>query len=261
MCPPRSNPHPASTNYFNPPLPRILAHRGFAEAAPENTILAFSHALIHGAGYLELDVHASADQIAVVSHDPTLPRPTGPAIEIARTPWSELRTIPLAHGQTLCTLSEVLDTFPEARINIDLKTPAAVAPTVAAIRKARATHRVLISSFDEKSRAGAVRHLPGVATSTARPAATRAIIYATLGLTGPLARTLAPYDAVQLPYRVGGIPIITPRLIRRIQRTHTEVHVWTVNNPTRMAKLLRYGVDGIVTDRCDLAVALTRAHN
>ena len=48
----------------------MLAHRGLALEAPENTLLAFAHAVAVGAPYIETDVHVTADGVAVVSHDP-----------------------------------------------------------------------------------------------------------------------------------------------------------------------------------------------
>ena len=55
--------------YFDLPTPRILAHRGLAIEAPENTLLAFAHAIAVGVRYIETDVHASADGHAIVAHD------------------------------------------------------------------------------------------------------------------------------------------------------------------------------------------------
>ena len=66
-----------ASTYFDPPRPRVLAHRGLALEAPENTLLAFAHAVAIGAAYIETDVHLTADGVAVLSHDPTLRRVAG----------------------------------------------------------------------------------------------------------------------------------------------------------------------------------------
>jgi glycerophosphoryl diester phosphodiesterase len=88
-----------------------------------------------------------------------------------------------------------------------------------------------------------------------------ALIGAKLGL-APLVRlALRSLDAVQVPERAGILRVITPRVVRAMHSAGVEVHVWTVNDPSDMIRLLDAGVDGLVTDRCDLgkAVAMTRS--
>ena len=61
-----------SSTYLSPPGPRVLAHRGLAHDAPENSRLAFGKAAEAGAEYIEADVHVAFDGVAVIAHDPTL---------------------------------------------------------------------------------------------------------------------------------------------------------------------------------------------
>ena len=65
---------------------------------------------------------------------------------------------------------------------------------------------------------------------------------------------ISDLHAVQIPARVGALSTVTPALISRYHRAGVEVHVWTVNDPKDMRELLDMGVDGIVTDRADLAL-------
>ena len=108
--------------------PRIIAHRGLALDAPENTLLAFLRALNAGATHLETDVHASADGVAVISHDPDLGRVAGRSVNVGQLTMPELRRVDLGHGQGFCSLAEALDAFPQARFNIDIKDEASAAP-------------------------------------------------------------------------------------------------------------------------------------
>ncbi|HSL38189.1 MAG TPA: glycerophosphodiester phosphodiesterase family protein, partial [Arthrobacter sp.] len=59
-------------------------------------------------------------------------------------------------------------------------------------------------------------------------------------------------DALQVPVRYGAVTVVTPDFVRRAHRHGLQVHVWTVNDPAEMHRLLDLGVDGIVTDRADL---------
>ena len=69
-------------------------------------------------------------------------------------------------------------------------------------------------------------------------------------------RALAGLHAVQIPERALGLSTVTPARIRAFHAAGVEVHVWTINDPATMHHLLDRGVDGIVTDRADLALAV-----
>lgn len=245
--------------YFAAPPPRVLAHRGLALEAPENTLLAFAKALAVGAEFIETDVHESADGVAIVSHDADLSRVAGRDVRVGQLTAAELRRIDLGFGQGFSTLAEALDGFPDARFNIDVKSAGAVLPTVEAIRAQGATGRVLVTSFSESRRRAAVRALPGVATSASFGTGARVLAAAKLHLAGRVRRTLRSVDAVQLPEQWKGVRVVTPPLVRMAHAAGVEVHVWTVNDPADMQRLLDLGVDGIVTDRADLAIDVLRS--
>lgn len=244
------------SNYLAPARPRVFAHRGLAVAAPENTLLAFQKAVDAGAVYLETDVHASRDGVAVVAHDPDLTRIAGREGLVCELTLEQLREIDLGHGQTFCTLSEALERFPAIRFNIDVKSAAAVAPTIDAVLSAGAGDRVLVSSFSESRRRRALAGLPGVASSASAPRFAVALIAGKLGLSLVVRAALRGLVAVQVPERALGLTITTPRMIARLHAAGVEVHLWTINDPVRMRELLALGVDGIVTDRADLALAV-----
>ena len=249
-------PRPSSPSgaYLSPARPRVFAHRGLALEAPENTMLAFAKAIAAGATYIETDVHASLDGVAVVCHDPDLRRLAGRDVKVEQLTFSELSRIDLGFGQGFCSLREALDAFPETRFNIDMKAGAAVQPATRAIRDLRAEDRVLVTSFSEARRRAAADALPGVASSASASRFARALLSAKLARPLATARALRGLVAVQVPERALGLRVTTERMIERLHDAGVEVHVWTINSPTRMAELLDMGVDGIVTDRADLAL-------
>lgn len=227
--------------------------------APENTLLAFAKALAVGVGIIETDVHESADGVAIVSHDPDLGRVAGREVRVGQLTAAELRRIDLGDGQGFPTLAEAIDAFPDARFNIDVKSAGAVLPTVEAIRSLGAVNRVLVTSFSESRRRATANALPGVATSASFGAGARVLAASRLGLSARVRAILRSIDAVQLPERWNGIQVVTPRLIRMVHAANVEVHVWTVNDPIDMSRLLDLGVDGLVTDRADLAMEVLRS--
>jgi glycerophosphoryl diester phosphodiesterase len=231
----------------------VLAHRGLATEAPENTLLAFLQALSQGATHLETDVHASHDGVAVLSHDSALPH-DGPAV--SSLTMAELSRVDLGSGQGFCSLREALVAFPSALFNIDVKSADAVLPTARAIRAEGAAHRVLVTSFSESRRRQLLRAVPGAATSASAQGITLMVAALALRQRWVLPRILRGIDAVQVPIRAGRLRIVSPRMIRCMHDLGIEVHVWTVNDPAQMTGLLMHGVDGIVTDRCDLAAGV-----
>ncbi len=219
-------------------------------------MLAFVRALAIGATHLETDVHASSDGVAIVSHDPDLRRVVGRPDRVSDLTLAELEKIPLGQDQGFSSLKSVLDAFPDARINIDIKSADAVQPTVDAILAARATNRVLVTSFDGRRRRAAVERLPGVATSASSGTVALAALASRLAPHRVLAWTLRNVDAVQIPERYGPFRLVTRRALARWAGTGVEVHVWTVNDPADIRRLLAWGVHGIVTDRADLALTI-----
>ena len=239
----------------------MLAHRGLATAAPENTLLAFAKALAAGADYIETDVQVSSDGVAMISHDADLKRLTGRDVQVSGLTRAELAKIDLGEGQGYATLAEALDGFPDARFNIDVKTRAAAEATARAVLEANAAQRVLVTSFSDATRTATLAALGGeraIATSASQ----RGVILALIGVwlrLGFLVRAgLRGVGAVQVPERRGPIRVVTRRFVNAVHRAGVEVHVWVVNDENQMRRLLAQGVDGIVTDRADLAVRVVK---
>jgi glycerophosphoryl diester phosphodiesterase len=217
-------------------------------------MLAFARALALGVEYLETDVHASSDGVAMISHDPDLTRLTGREARIDQLTESELQRIDLGDGQTFTSLAAALDAFPDARFNIDIKAMAAAAPTVEAIRQARAEHRVMVGSFSDARRRAVTRELPMVATSVSSRNAVIAAWSAALGLRSVTRRAVRGAQAMQVPERILGASTTSSRALAAFHAAGVEVHIWTINDPDAMNRLLDAGVDGIMTDRADIAV-------
>ncbi|WP_210481620.1 glycerophosphodiester phosphodiesterase family protein [Naasia sp. SYSU D00948] len=237
--------------YFAPPAPRVFAHRGLATGALENSIEAFAAALRAGAGYLETDAHATADGIAVLVHDPGLRRIASLDLEVASLTLAQLREIGPVGGQ-ICTLIDALRTFPSARFNIDVKSAPAADAVARAVLEADAVDRVLVASFSRRRRTRTLTRVGDAAASASAAEVLPALLAARIGLIPLVRLILRRVDAVQIPQRIRRFRIVTPRTVRAFHAAGVEVHVWTVNDPEDMRRLLDAGVDGIVTDRCDV---------
>ncbi|MFS0912650.1 glycerophosphodiester phosphodiesterase family protein [Microbacterium sp. 179-I 3D2 NHS] len=242
--------------------PRVLAHRGLITAVGaesgvwENTAASFAAAHAAGAEYVETDCQVTADGDVVLFHDATLERLQGDRRSVNEVRTRELRSIVADHGGLL-TVAEALDSFPSVRFNIDVKTAAAVASLGPIL--VDHTHRVLVTSFSDVRRRAAIAAVLA-AGATLRPATSGgsgsiAALRALSALRLSPARALRDIDALQIPERHGAVRVLTPALVRAAHRAGVEVHVWTVNDADDMRRLARLGVDGIVSDRADVALA------
>lgn len=255
-----------SVSYLSPAGPRVLAHRGLATRHLENTAGAFRDAITAGASFVETDAHVTRDRVVVLWHDHDLRRFDGSTDVIANLDWSDLSHRTGHCGARMLSFAEALRDFPELRLNVDLKVEAALEPAIAAVSAAGAVNRVLLTSFNDARRLRAAQLLPGVATSPGSAAIVRIMLSrlwcgASDRWLAQWRRALADAVAVQVPERMYGIRIVSPAFIRAAHSLGVEVHVWTINDAQAMSRLLTWGVDGIVTDRADLALALlaTRA--
>lgn len=244
--------------------PRVLAHRGFvppdAEGIVENTLAAFAAAHAAGTEYVESDCHLTADGTVVLFHDPDLSRITGDPRPLTDVGSAELARVMAARGG-LATVSDALESFPALRFTLDVKADAAALPFGRAI--ARHADRVLVASFSDARRRAALEAARAAGGHPATSAGTATIARTLAALASRSARltqrALTGIDALQIPERRGGIRILSERMLNAAHEAEVEVHVWTVNDPTDMARLLDAGVDGIITDRTDLAVRAVAA--
>ncbi len=231
--------------YLDHPGPIPFAHRGGASEHPENTMPAFEHAVRLGYRYLETDVHATADGVPVAFHDGVLDRVTDRSGIIARLPWETVRQARVGGTAGIPLMEELLTTWPEVRVNIDLKHDASVVPLVDVIDRTGAHDRVCVASFSSK-RLDWFRDLSNGRVCTAiGPMDIARLRGAGFGLPpGRFAGACA-----QVPVRQGPVLILDRRFVAAAHRVGLPVHVWTIDDPSQMERLLDLGVDGIMTDR------------
>ena len=232
-----------------------FAHRGGAYHPDieglENSMVAFRHAVELGYGYLETDVHATADGALYAFHDAALDRVTEHRGAVADLTAAEIGRALIGGREQIPRMEALLEEFPEVRFNIDLKSDAAVAPLAELVRAMRAHDRVCVGSFSRR-RIHRFRGLVGGSVATAASPLEAAAVQL-LPVTSLLERAVhrsAP--VLQLPHRRSGLTVVTPGLVRRAHALGLHVHVWTIDEPDQMHELLDLGVDGLMTDRTDL---------
>ncbi|HEU4323883.1 MAG TPA: glycerophosphodiester phosphodiesterase family protein [Roseiflexaceae bacterium] len=231
----------------------VIAHRGASAYAPENTMPAFELAVRQGADMMELDVQRSADGAIVVFHDELTERWDGRRRRTTDCTLAELQALNIG-GARVPTLAEVCDLARErqVRLNVELKGLGIAADVARVLRDTRAEELTLVSCFAVQGlaeMAAAAPHIPRgylMGTHTLRPRVRFRESWPFRALKA--ADVSAWHPAFQLPLLGTAIP--------RVRRAGYQVHVWTVNNPRVMRRLIQLGVSGIITDTPDVLRAI-----
>jgi len=231
--------------FLEHPGPIAFAHRGGAGDWPENSLEAFAAAVELGYGWVETDAHVTADGVVVAFHDDVLDRVTDRTGAIASLPWSEVALARIDGRAPIPTLEELLVTWPSLRVNIDPKHDAVVDPLADLLERSGALDRVCVGSFSDRRLDRLRDRFGDRLCSSMGPRQVAALRAASLGL--PLRPRGA--DCVQVPTTAKGLTLVDRRFVNRCHGAGLPVHVWTIDEPDEMHRLLDLGVDGIMTDR------------
>jgi glycerophosphoryl diester phosphodiesterase len=265
-----------------------IAHQGGELEAPSNTLHALKTAVAKGTDVLEIDVHATADGEVVVIHDDTVDRTTNGTGQVDELTLAEVQALDAAHwfvpgegtvrgrpdadyalrgiatGERkppkgavredfrVPTLREVLETFPDELINIEIK---ATAPQTAPYEEqiaallaefGRSDDTIVVSFLDHAiERFELLAPFVDTATGTGQAAAFWA------SAQGPLPGTPSRHQALQVPTALG-VEVVNQAFVDKAHANGLAVHVWTINDRETMERLVDLGVDGVMTDRPEL---------
>jgi len=250
------------TNFFSRPKPRLFAHRGASGEAPENTLAAFRRAVEIGVAYAELDVHVTRDGQVVVIHDEMLERTTNGQGKVQEHTLAQLQQLDAGYwfsadggrqfpfraaGVRIPTLAEVLRGSPELRFTVEIKQvePPIEELVIAVVRDCSRAQDVILASEHDRVIARVRDLAPGLATSFSAGEVVDFIQRVSIG-------QLAAYQpaglALQIPPEFHTIPLVTAATVGAAHALGLEVHVWTINEPQEMERLLDLRVDGIMSD-------------
>lgn len=256
---------------------RVLnyAHQGGAREGPSSTLGAMRAALAAGAHALELDVHCTADGELVVCHDATVDRTTDGAGRIAdmtlaevqaldsahwwrpgevaahdEGPWPLRGRAPDDHDYRVPTLHEVLDAFPGVFLNLDIKETAPAVPgyedaLAGVLREHGRGDDVIVASFHDV----ATERFSACSGATPTSAGTAAVADFFFAVRDGRPPPASGHVALQVPPTYGDTTIVDERFVAAAHEAGLAVHVWTIDEPAEMRRLVGLGVDGVMTDR------------
>jgi len=221
--------------------PLIVAHRGGAGEAPENTLAALRHAVASGADWAEIDVALTADEAVVLMHDDTLDRTTDGYGSIARASLAALLKLNAGGGERVATLGEAL-AIPDMRLMIELKGGGRrlVDKVIEAVHGAYAADRVALASFDRTLLEAVYQRDPS------------------LSLIGIVDSAAAVDLALELPLSVVAVRLDLVDAALTLIPARVALWAWTAASVAEAESLAERGVHGIITDVPAAVVAALR---
>ena len=248
--------------YFSSDKFMVIAHRGGLSVGPEHTLYTYQLAVQFGVDVLEIDVRITKDGHLVAIHDKTVNRTTNGAGLVENFNLADLQTLDASYrwsqdggstfplrgkGIKIPSLAEVFQKFPLMRINIELKEPRPEMITTLCrlIQDHNMGQKVMVASFDT----GALKKFrslcPGAATAAG---ASEVKLFYTLQKMH-LESIYSPNSTVlQVPEKYGTLHVVNRRVVEAAHKRNLRVPVWMVNDVDSMKRLLKLGVDGVITD-------------
>lgn len=259
-----ATPTPTPTPVENPFLSdRVLniAHRGGRVEAPEATLEAFHSAVKIGVDALEMDLHGTLDGAVVVIHDASVDRTTNGTGLVEDLTLDEIQALDAGYkfthdrgetfpfrgqGVRVPTFDEVLETFPDRFMNVEIKFegPSIIAQVVDALERHDMKDKVLIASFDATIAADFRAAAPDVLTAFSLA---EGVTF--FGLTAEQEATYEPpAEFLQVPPSLGEVAVLTPEFIARARHFGLKIHVWDVFGADQMNEIIDLDVDGLIVD-------------
>ncbi|MBI2359927.1 MAG: glycerophosphodiester phosphodiesterase [Deltaproteobacteria bacterium] len=246
--------------------PRIIGHRGAAGEAPENTLSSFQKAFGDGAAIVEMDVRGTKDGEVVIIHDATLNRTTNGRGRVSQRTLREIKALDAGYRFTpdggisypfrernieIPTLEEFLSSLPEARAIVEIKPglPPITKKVLELIHRLGKENQVLLATEDDRIMSDIRKEIEAARLTVATGFSYGEVAAFIRWVGGGRATDFTPRgQAMQIPCEYRGTTLVSEATVRAAHGLEIGMFVWTINDPDEMGRLLRLGVDGIITD-------------
>lgn len=247
-----------------PPIPNVssIAHRGFSNIAPENTLIAVKKAIEVGAQGCEFDVYSTADGVLFLTHDKNLKRTTGYDCDCKSIDSTKLFTLDFGawkgeefRGETVATYEEVLALLKGTKTHpvIEIKENGFENKILEGIRKYDLLKESIVIDFD----ATRVKHIRELAPDlcVAWLCSFKTKEESPQSIANRIINTLKDCNTnvVDIEYHA-----ISPELLKILDNAGISVMCWTVDKPNDIERLVSLGVKSITSNRPDLVLEIQK---
>ncbi|MBC7118837.1 MAG: glycerophosphodiester phosphodiesterase [Methanobacteriaceae archaeon] len=212
----------------------VIAHRGASYFEPENTLRSFRRAVEMGADRVEVDVRLSKDNELVIIHDPRVDRTTNGTGRVEDMTLQQLKSLDAGKGEKIPTLQEVIESLEGTKLVIEMKIPNIEEKVLEVIHENHLKN-ILITSFYHASLKKVKILDENIETGT---------IFSCQPLKPERLALDANSDAIFPKHK-----FVDQKMIKRAHKHDIKIYPWTIDNPKTAKKLIKLGVDGIVTNK------------
>lgn len=244
---------------------KIIAHRGGANLAPENTLAAFKNAIRLGVDMIEIDVHLSKDGHIIVIHDFTLDRTTTGKGKIADLTLAEIRKCDAGikfdkkfRGEKVPTLEETMELLNgktglliEIKKDRDEQYPGIEKKVVDLIHRYDAKSWVIVQSFNKYAILQTKKLDPGITTFYLAGRDFDSLYSDIAGQLKAGEKIVREFEGIAPHYSQ-----LNDEKVKTLQKAGYEIFTWTVDKPADMKKVIGWKVNGIITNSPDKLMEL-----
>jgi len=222
----------------------IFGHRGASNIAPENTLKAFKKAIDLGANFIEFDLQEASDGNLVITHDKDIQRITGKKGFIKAMTLKELKQLDFGEGEKIPTLTELVEiTKGKIGLNCEIIVPNIAKKTIEIFRKYSMIDSVILSSFLHDELLKVQKLEPSLKLASLEP--TDSKIRLDWNMKKGMIQFCIDNDLFAInPF----VMMVDEAFVNYAHKNNIKVFPWTVDSKLLIKKLIKLGVDGIITD-------------
>ena len=229
-------------------LPLIIAHRGASNIAPENTLLAFQKAIDLKADLIEFDLQETKDNHLVVTHDEELSRLTGFKGLVRNLTLKELKKLDFGDGESIPTLDELIEvTRGKIGLNCEIKVSGIAEKTIEIMRRYDIIDSTIISSFLHDELLIVQKIEPKIRIASLEPTPNSNT------MDWPGKQRMIQFCIDNNFYSINPLAMMVDKqFVDYAHEFNIKVFPWTVDIKIMIKKLVRFGVDGIITNDVEI---------
>ena len=222
----------------------VFGHRGANSSAPENTLKAFKKAIELKADFIEFDLQRSRDGKLVITHDLDIERLTGEKKKVCDMTLEELKSKDFGEGEKIPTLEDLIkETKGKIGLNCEIIVKGIVNKVVDIIRKYEVIHNTIISSFKHEELLKFQELEPDLKLASLEP--TKYLSE----YKWDLKKEMVKFCISNNLYAINPFyPLVDQQFVDYAHNYDINVFPWTVDSKPSIRKLMKYGVDGIITN-------------
>jgi len=222
----------------------IIGHRGASNSAPENTLKAFQKAIDLNADFIEFDLHETKDGELVIIHDEDVSRITGKKGLVKEMSLHELQLLDFGEGERIPTLQELIAlTKGKIQLNCEIKVKDIGKKTIKILHDSNMVDSTIISSFDHQELLKIQKFDPLLRLGSLEPTK-----YET-NYDWNTKKEMIQFCVNKKLYAIHPLyPIVDQKFVDFAHKNNVKVFPWTVDSKAAIRKLVKFKVDGIITN-------------